>query len=170
MSFTLKYGAPETIRAYRRGDKRFAADPSADVWAFGMICFELLTHQEFYGQSDAHEVMELLDSSRPLPTEQELPPDVVGAYQNSFDFPFLGTSASHLDASNSHSTLTPYHATLCMQAVWARRRSGRASWERSAGTPWRGPPCRTSSPPGTPSSPSLCSLQCRWVEANLHCD
>ena len=78
MSFTLKYAAPETIRAFRRGDRRFVADPSADVWAFGMICFELLTHQEFYSDSNAHEVVELLDSERLLPTEQALSPQVIG--------------------------------------------------------------------------------------------
>lgn len=87
MSFTMKYAAPETIWAFRRGDKTIAADPAADVWAFGMICFELLTHQQFYGAScNANDVAELLDSDLPLPTEKELPPDVAGKHHTCYVF------------------------------------------------------------------------------------
>ena len=49
MSFTVKYAAPETIKAFRRGDETVKVHPAVDVWAFGVICFELLTNQKFYG-------------------------------------------------------------------------------------------------------------------------
>lgn len=78
MSFTLKYAAPETVQAFRRGDSTCSADPAADVWAFGMICFELLTHQPFYGAfCSSKSVMELLDSDRPSPRSRSCTPTLL---------------------------------------------------------------------------------------------
>ena len=79
MSFTVKYAAPETIRAFRRGAETVKAHPSVDVWAFGMICFELLTHKPFYDiGTTADDVMDVLDSSSLLSSERELDPDIAG--------------------------------------------------------------------------------------------
>ena len=80
MSFTVKYAAPETIRTFRRGEETVTAHPSVDVWAFGMICFELLTHQKFYGVGKtADDVLALLESDELLPSEKGLNPHVAGA-------------------------------------------------------------------------------------------
>ena len=76
MSFTVKYAAPETIRAFRRGEETVTAHPAVDVWAFGMMCFELLTHQPFYDVgTTADDVLDVLDSSSLLISEKELDPD-----------------------------------------------------------------------------------------------
>lgn len=79
IAFTVKYAAPETIQGYSHGEEVVAAHPAVDVWAFGMICFELLTHQKFYGpKSTADDVIALLSSDQLLPSEREMDPDVSG--------------------------------------------------------------------------------------------
>ena len=81
MAFTVKYAAPETIQGFRSGEESCTADPAVDVWAFGMICFELLTYQKFYGVgTTADEVMRWLTSGELLPSEKELDPHISGAY------------------------------------------------------------------------------------------
>ena len=42
-AFTVKYAAPETVRACKSGDESATVHPAADVWSFGIICYELLT-------------------------------------------------------------------------------------------------------------------------------
>jgi serine/threonine protein kinase len=80
-SFTLKYAAPETIITFKNDHTSIVADAAVDVWAFGMICYELLTHRSFYGSScDGQGVMEQLLSETPLPSERALHPDVAGAH------------------------------------------------------------------------------------------
>lgn len=48
MCFTVKYAPPETIIAFNRGDEGDTADPTVDVWALGLICFDLLTLKPYY--------------------------------------------------------------------------------------------------------------------------
>ena len=88
MSFTVKYAAPETIKAFRRGDETVKVHPAVDVWAFGVICFELLTNQKFYGEgSTAGDVMALLDSDGPLPVEKGLEPRVERSFLQPYSAP-----------------------------------------------------------------------------------
>ena len=80
MSFTVKYAAPETIQQFQRGEETVTAHPAVDVWAFGVNCFELLTHHKFYGDgTTADEVLALLGSDQLLPSEKEMETHVAGA-------------------------------------------------------------------------------------------
>jgi serine/threonine protein kinase len=43
LSFPLNYAAPELLAAEKAGEAAVTADPAADVWALGLVAFELLT-------------------------------------------------------------------------------------------------------------------------------
>lgn len=43
LSFSLQYAPPEAVRAYVDGHKTIDSSPAADIWAFGVVAFELLT-------------------------------------------------------------------------------------------------------------------------------
>ena len=45
LSLTMAYAAPETVEAYVRGEKTVVADSAVDVWAVGVMAFELYTHR-----------------------------------------------------------------------------------------------------------------------------
>lgn len=42
LAFTVKYAAPETVRAYQAGHHAAIVDPAVDVWAFGVRTSTLL--------------------------------------------------------------------------------------------------------------------------------
>lgn len=70
VSFTLKYAAPETVQAFLRGRETVVADTAVDVFAFGIMCFELLTRRQYYPKEvSGQEVGEMLSGSRRLPHE-----------------------------------------------------------------------------------------------------
>jgi serine/threonine protein kinase len=46
---TPGYAAPETARAFLKGDRRILADDKADSWALGIIAFELLIGRSAFG-------------------------------------------------------------------------------------------------------------------------
>lgn len=43
LSYSLRYAPPEVIRALEGGQRTIQADPAVDIWAIGVIAFELLT-------------------------------------------------------------------------------------------------------------------------------
>ena len=43
LSFTLGYAAPETIHAWRTGQKSIVSQAATDAWSLGVMVFELLT-------------------------------------------------------------------------------------------------------------------------------
>lgn len=43
ITYTLAYMPPEVAIAVKRGDRTIRSDPAADVWALGVIAYELLT-------------------------------------------------------------------------------------------------------------------------------
>lgn len=70
VSFTLKYAAPETVQAFTRGREAVVADTAVDMFAFGIMCFELLTRRPYYPKEcSGQEVGEMLSGSRRLPHE-----------------------------------------------------------------------------------------------------
>jgi eukaryotic-like serine/threonine-protein kinase len=48
LTFTMAYAPPEVALAIERGDKTCVAQPSADVWALGVMAYELLTGQQLF--------------------------------------------------------------------------------------------------------------------------
>jgi serine/threonine protein kinase len=43
LSFTISYAAPEVVAAYEAGARTHIVHPAADIWALGLIAFEMLT-------------------------------------------------------------------------------------------------------------------------------
>ena len=48
LRFTLKYAAPEVVHAFESGARDIKVDAAVDIWALGMIAFELLTEQHTF--------------------------------------------------------------------------------------------------------------------------
>eukprot|EP00892_Ulva_mutabilis_P008436 jgi/Ulvmu1/5965/UM026_0088.1 len=48
LAFSPAYAPPEAAVAEERGDSTIMADPAADVWALGVMAFELLTSEPLY--------------------------------------------------------------------------------------------------------------------------
>lgn len=74
LSFTLTYAAPEVIAAYEAGNVVHVVQGAADVWALGVIAFELLTKERAFGMhASAAEMLQRVASSAPLPWEEGAP-------------------------------------------------------------------------------------------------
>jgi serine/threonine protein kinase len=43
LAFSIGYAAPEVIHALEHGERSVVADPAVDIWALGVIAFELIT-------------------------------------------------------------------------------------------------------------------------------
>eukprot|EP00892_Ulva_mutabilis_P010845 jgi/Ulvmu1/8132/UM040_0028.1 len=70
LGFSLYYAPPEVVQAYDGGRKTTLCAAAADVWALGVICWELLTKQRFYGAgARSHTVIAQLCGRAALPTE-----------------------------------------------------------------------------------------------------
>eukprot|EP00892_Ulva_mutabilis_P001194 jgi/Ulvmu1/11075/UM007_0257.1 len=77
ISFSLYYAPPEVIRAFKAGEDQIVAEESADVWALGVIAWELFTKRKFYGPApDFKWVVRVLMGEEPLPSELPLLPEV----------------------------------------------------------------------------------------------
>jgi serine/threonine protein kinase len=48
LSFSLLYAPPEVVHAVEAKDKTVRADPAVDMWAIGVIAFELLTRARIF--------------------------------------------------------------------------------------------------------------------------
>ncbi|KAG2432076.1 hypothetical protein HXX76_009003 [Chlamydomonas incerta] len=70
-SCTPLYSPPEQLRAALEGHACAAAvSPAADMWAFGVVAFEVLSGSRFYGPSPSlQSVLEAVFGHRPLPCE-----------------------------------------------------------------------------------------------------
>lgn len=70
LSFSLLYAPPESIFAVENGQKTTVADPAADMWALGIISYELLTARRVFPRSlNAEEVRNQIAGRAPLPWE-----------------------------------------------------------------------------------------------------
>lgn len=70
LSFSLKYAAPEVVAAYEAKDRTIVANPAMDMWALGLMAYELLTDTSaFPTGTSARAVCDQIAGRAPLPWE-----------------------------------------------------------------------------------------------------
>lgn len=70
LSFSLLYAPPEVIDAVERQERQVKADPAIDMWAIGVIAYELLTRARvFPPRLTRSEVRDQITGRAPLPWE-----------------------------------------------------------------------------------------------------
>eukprot|EP00892_Ulva_mutabilis_P002841 jgi/Ulvmu1/12558/UM090_0045.1 len=76
LSFSLKYAAPEVVHALEAGSKTILAETAVDIWAIGVIAYELLTEEPAFApfnmsaaQSNSS-AQEAIAGRAPLPWEE----------------------------------------------------------------------------------------------------
>lgn len=69
VSYALRYSSPEIPAADLAGDATIAADPSFDMFALGILAFEVMTGKRFYGSASDPEVLTMLMGHALLPSE-----------------------------------------------------------------------------------------------------
>jgi serine/threonine protein kinase len=70
LSFTLAYAAPEVIAAYDAGQPTHLVHPAVDVWALGVIAFEMLTGETIFEPFTPNvEIMAHIAGRKPMPWE-----------------------------------------------------------------------------------------------------
>lgn len=70
MSLSLKYAAPEVVQAYEASEQTIVVDASMDMWALGIMAFELLTQEPvFPPYTSASDVCDQVAGRKPLPWE-----------------------------------------------------------------------------------------------------
>jgi serine/threonine protein kinase len=70
LSLSLKYAAPEAIKALHLGQRTIMSDPAVDMWALGVISYELLMGKAVFPRgTKADTISACLSGSTPLPWE-----------------------------------------------------------------------------------------------------
>lgn len=70
ITYTLGYAAPEVLADVEAGHKSHTVDPAVDVWALGVIAYELFCGRRLFDPgADISEVRARLLGSEPLPWE-----------------------------------------------------------------------------------------------------
>jgi serine/threonine protein kinase len=69
---SLAYAAPEVVSALDAGKRSMVVEPALDVWALGVIAFEMLTRQRVFPSFSAtrEDIMSQLLGKRLLPWEE----------------------------------------------------------------------------------------------------
>lgn len=72
VSYALRYTSPEIPAADLAGEATIAADPSMDMFALGILAFEVMTGKRFYGEDTSDsDVLLMLMGHKQLPSEGE---------------------------------------------------------------------------------------------------
>jgi serine/threonine protein kinase len=70
LSLSLLYAPPEAVIALEAGQKTTSADPAADMWALGVIAYELLTARRAFPRSlNAEDIRAQIIGRKALPWE-----------------------------------------------------------------------------------------------------
>eukprot|EP00892_Ulva_mutabilis_P007647 jgi/Ulvmu1/5254/UM022_0047.1 len=76
LSFSLKYAAPEIVAAYESKQRTIVASPAMDMWALGLMAYELLTDTSaFPAGTAAKTVCDQISGREPLPWEDPVEGD-----------------------------------------------------------------------------------------------
>ena len=54
LSYSLKYAAPEVVHELEAGSRTIHVDSAVDIWAVGVIAFELLTGERAFSSVEAN--------------------------------------------------------------------------------------------------------------------
>ena len=75
ITYTLAYMPPEVAVAVELGDRNIVAEAAADVWALGVMAYELLTQTTLFPPlaGDGDEAWNKLLGKAPLPWEKDAP-------------------------------------------------------------------------------------------------
>ena len=73
LAYTLHYAPPEVIRAKERGQSHLVVAEAADVWALGIIAFELLAGVQAFEMCTETGIVECLYGRQPLLWEEAGP-------------------------------------------------------------------------------------------------
>eukprot|EP00892_Ulva_mutabilis_P012598 jgi/Ulvmu1/9710/UM055_0048.1 len=74
VSFSLVYAAPETVHAVEAGERTILAHGAVDIWAVGVIAFELLTGERTFPYAAArNDILAAIAGRSPLPWEDGAP-------------------------------------------------------------------------------------------------
>ena len=72
LSFSPRYAAPEVLVAYEAREPLIKVDPAMDIWALGVMAYELLTDEPvFHRLCKQPEMIDRIVGRRPLPWEDE---------------------------------------------------------------------------------------------------
>lgn len=75
IAYSPGYAAPEVIRAHAAGHREMPAHPAADVWALGVMAFEMLTGERAFGSgASVDEMAQRTAGAQPLPWEDGTSP------------------------------------------------------------------------------------------------
>jgi serine/threonine protein kinase len=70
LSLSLKYAAPEAVKALQDSQRTIVSDPAVDMWALGVIAYELLMGKAVFPRGmNASDISACLAGSAPLPWE-----------------------------------------------------------------------------------------------------
>lgn len=74
LSFSLNYASPEIIIAQESGQRTLDVSASADVWALGVVAYELLSGtRTFAPGTPTSEIRNMISGRLPLPWEEQEP-------------------------------------------------------------------------------------------------
>jgi serine/threonine protein kinase len=76
--FTLSYAAPEVIAAFEAGARSHIVSPAADVWALGLIAFEMLTGERTFPPfTETDDILNAISGRTSLPWEGPRRPELL---------------------------------------------------------------------------------------------
>jgi serine/threonine protein kinase len=78
LTFTLAYAAPEVVAAFQADQHTLAVHPAADVWALGLIAFEMLTGERIFAPfAEQQDILNAIAGHTAMPWEGPHRPELL---------------------------------------------------------------------------------------------